>query len=425
MSTLPGSVGWPITGDKTIEFAKNPNEFIHSRINSYGSRVFQTRALNRPHVFVASSQGVKEIFQDQAHALDMGYKDFGYMYSLFGDLVIFNTDDEAVRLRKVLCSCLKPENMSKHLCEVDMICSRLLDSLHEEPAVPLYRTLKLLTTEISLTLFLGLDFESASHEAEDIIDLTIAHWRGLISIPLNINIYGQKSGYSKAMAAKKRLLEIITKKVGSNNLSEGSVFQILKEAEFESTKELTNHLLLFVSALVPKALASLLVSFCLELSKSHNFERRQKAATDDNYLDDVLLEVTRLWPPFLGGRRKAKKEVIIDGYRIPEGYYVAYLTRAANCDPKVFPEPYQFNPERWQTCNLKDRDLVWTFGSGPRVCVGHSFIYRIIKLIAKFLLHRYEWSLPQGQDLKYKWLPVSRPKADVHAVFTPKPDSSY
>lgn len=63
MSAPPGSVGWPITGDKTIEFAKNPNEFVQSRIDSHGCRIFQTRALNRPHVFVASSQGVKEILQ--------------------------------------------------------------------------------------------------------------------------------------------------------------------------------------------------------------------------------------------------------------------------------------------------------------------------------------------------------------------------
>ena len=29
--------------------------------------------------------------------------------------------------------------------------------------------------------------------------------------------------------------------------------------------------------------------------------------TDDEYLDKTLLEVKRLWPPFLGGRRIAKK----------------------------------------------------------------------------------------------------------------------
>lgn len=36
-------------------------------------------------------------------------------------------------------------------------------------------------------------------------------------------------------------------------------------------------------------------------------EKRLKAAQDDRYLENVLLEVKRLWPPFLGGRRIAKE----------------------------------------------------------------------------------------------------------------------
>ena len=44
----------------------------------------------------------------------------------------------------------------------------------------------------------------------------------------------------------------------------------MREAEFNSKMEAANHLLLFVSALVPKALASILTSFCLELAKEHN-----------------------------------------------------------------------------------------------------------------------------------------------------------
>lgn len=63
MASLSGCIGWPITGDKTIEFAKNPNEFVQSKIDTFGCRVFQTRVLNRAHVFVASSRGVKEILQ--------------------------------------------------------------------------------------------------------------------------------------------------------------------------------------------------------------------------------------------------------------------------------------------------------------------------------------------------------------------------
>ena len=62
-ATLPGSVGWPITGDRTIEFTRNPDEFVQSCVKKCSSKIFQTRMLNKPHVFVTSSQGVKELLE--------------------------------------------------------------------------------------------------------------------------------------------------------------------------------------------------------------------------------------------------------------------------------------------------------------------------------------------------------------------------
>lgn len=44
----------------------------------------------------------------------------------------------------------------------------------------------------------------------------------------------------------------------------------MRESEFKSMTEMANHILLFVSALVPKALASLMTSFCIELAKPEN-----------------------------------------------------------------------------------------------------------------------------------------------------------
>lgn len=66
MTSLPGRVGWPVTGDKTLEFARNPNEFTLKNIKALNSRIFQVRALNKPHVFVASNQGVKEVLEGKA-----------------------------------------------------------------------------------------------------------------------------------------------------------------------------------------------------------------------------------------------------------------------------------------------------------------------------------------------------------------------
>ena len=58
---VPGSAGWTITGDRSLEFAKAPLDFIERRLKQYGSHVFLARALNVPTVFVCSNKGVREI----------------------------------------------------------------------------------------------------------------------------------------------------------------------------------------------------------------------------------------------------------------------------------------------------------------------------------------------------------------------------
>ena len=62
----------------------------------------------------------------------------------------------------------------------------------------------------------------------------------------------------------------------------------------------------------------------MQINCSYSFQaaRRLRATTDDEYLDKVLLEVKRLWPPFLGGRRIAKKVGIRGGGEIRPNFMV-------------------------------------------------------------------------------------------------------
>ena len=108
----------------------------------------------------------------------MSYKDFGYMYSLYGDLVIFNSDDEALRLRNVLHDVFRPEEVTRYMGEVEIVSSRLLNSIEDGDIVIPYKLFKQLTTEMCLRLFLGVEMETATREAASIIELTIAHWHG-------------------------------------------------------------------------------------------------------------------------------------------------------------------------------------------------------------------------------------------------------
>ena len=108
----------------------------------------------------------------------MGYKDFGYMHSLYGDLVIFNSDDEAIRLRNILHNVFRPEEVTRYMGDVEVVSSRLLNSIEDNDIVIPYKLFKQLTTEVCLQLFLGLEMETAKKEAESVVELTITHWHG-------------------------------------------------------------------------------------------------------------------------------------------------------------------------------------------------------------------------------------------------------
>lgn len=90
------------------------------------------------------------------------------------------------------------------------------------------------------------------------------------------------------------------------------------------------HLLLFISALIPKALASLLTSFTLALAGDR--QARLRALDEPHYLDAVLLEVQRLWPPFIGGRRIAQQ---VCWERKSDVFFVVFLNLHTNVSIKT------------------------------------------------------------------------------------------
>lgn len=413
---VPGHVGWTVTGDKTVEFARFPLDFVKNRIEKYNSRVFVSRALNKPTIFVTSNNGIKEILIDKSSSFGMGYKDFGYMHALYGDLFLFDDDEEAYRVRDLVRGLFHKDNCDHYMKTVTRITHEKLESIDVKTSVDAYTVFKDLATEICLALFLDVDESTEFHTVKAAATL---HWHGLISVPLSLKVKGWSSSYGKASEAKEYLIQLIIKKLESNN-NKGRFLQCVSEANFESSHDAATHVLLFISAIIPKAFSSLLTSFVLETAGDFKEELRERSLSSDKFLDDVLLEVQRLWPPLYGGKRVSKEEVIIDGFKIPKNYSIAYIIRFGNRDHDIFHQADQFIPERWQEEEKKKKNLVWTFGAGTRSCVGVHFIDSILKHVSSYLLKNFDWSIVGGDEHVYKTLPVARPKEALQVSFTSK-----
>ncbi|CAG9785968.1 unnamed protein product [Diatraea saccharalis] len=108
------------------------------------------------------------------------------------------------------------------------------------------------------------------------------------------------------------------------------------------------------------------------------------------YLDCVLNETLRKWSPAIIMDRKCVKPYELppphEGgkpYQLNPGDYVYNMVNAIHLDPKYYPEPMKFNPERFSDEN-KHNIAPFTFmpfGMGPRNCIGSRLALMELKVL--------------------------------------------
>ncbi|GIY91170.1 cytochrome P450 4c3 [Caerostris darwini] len=93
------------------------------------------------------------------------------------------------------------------------------------------------------------------------------------------------------------------------------------------------------------------------------------------YLDCVLKETRRLWPPTPFIARDLEEDIIIDGCLIPKGTSCGILIYMLHRDSDVFPNPEVFDPDRFLLQNASGRHpfAYVPFSAGPRNCIGQRF----------------------------------------------------
>jgi len=122
------------------------------------------------------------------------------------------------------------------------------------------------------------------------------------------------------------------------------------------------------------------------------------------YAERVLKESMRLYPPAWTTGREAAEDVEVGGYRIPKGAQILASQWVVHHDPRWFPNPEGFDPDRWAPERAKDlpRYAYFPFGGGPRVCIGNRFAMLEATLMLAVIVSRWRLDLLPGQRLELK-----------------------
>jgi cytochrome P450 len=133
------------------------------------------------------------------------------------------------------------------------------------------------------------------------------------------------------------------------------------------------------------------------------------------YLDMVLDETLRLYPPAWIGPRRSVREFEFAGKPVPADTYVAYCSWASHRLAEVFPEPDAFRPERFtrERKAALPRGAYVPFGGGRRICIGKRFGQTEVKLVASMLLRRFAPEPVPGHDLRIRQMPTIGPEGGL------------
>jgi cytochrome P450 len=133
------------------------------------------------------------------------------------------------------------------------------------------------------------------------------------------------------------------------------------------------------------------------------------------FIDMVLDESLRLFPPAWTLGRRAICEDVIDGFYIPENTVLAVCIYVLHRDPRFWDRPDVFFPERFSLENSRGRNKFSfiPFGAGPRQCIGNNFGLMEAALVVACILQRFELHSVPGMEIHPQALFVLRPNRDV------------
>ncbi|HEU5155720.1 MAG TPA: cytochrome P450 [Streptosporangiaceae bacterium] len=140
------------------------------------------------------------------------------------------------------------------------------------------------------------------------------------------------------------------------------------------------------------------------------------------YLDRVLKEAMRLYPPGPYGARETTEDLAVGDYLIPAGTTIFYPFWAVHMNPDHWPDPQTFDPDRFtpEASAKRPRLAYIPFGIGPRGCEGAALAMVEAELVLAVLLKRFRFRLAPGQTVT----PIERfvlwAADDIHMIVSPR-----
>ncbi|XP_065862355.1 cytochrome P450 716B1-like [Euphorbia lathyris] len=415
----PGSLGFPFIG-QSISLLRNmrantAENWVQQRIEKYGP-VSKLSLFGKPTVFLYGQAANKFVFTADSSCISNSQTQS--IRAILGDRCILElSGEDHKRVRGALMSFLKPESLKQYVGKMDEeVRLHIQNHWQGQQEVKVLPLMKTLTFNIICSLLFGIE---RGARRDTLVDWFQAMILGMWSIPIDLPF----TRYNRSLQASKKVQNIVQDLInekrmeleqkGANDHQDLITCLIsIRNENNEAAitdKEIVHNIMLVLTA--GHDTSSVLLTFLMRLFANEPsiyaavLQEQEEIAKSKGkgelltwedlakmkYTWRVAMETMRVTPPIFGGFRKAVKDIEYDGYLIPKGWQIFWLTSMTHMDNNIFQEPDKFDPARFE--NSVPPYCYIPFGGGPRICPGYEFARLETLVTVHYLVTQFSWNM--------------------------------
>ncbi len=328
---------------------------------------------------------------------------------------------------------------------INQYTQELLKTWYPGDRLDMSRAMQELTLRIVSKCLFSIDLSSQLGPLSDAFDGVIGSSTSMAEDLLNIHIDNPITGYGKRMAATRQLDMLIYTMIAQRRDDERDYNDVLsmlmsaqsgEEPDTKLTeKQIHDHIMTFIAAGHETTAITLVWTIYLlsqypqvriKLQDEIRSVLAGREPTIDElakipYLDWVLDESMRLYPPAWLQMRFVAKESEIDGMKLPVGTLLILSQWVMHRLPEIWQDAEVFKPERWDPANEQHipPGAYFPFGGGPRTCIGMPLAQLEARIILASILQRYTPQPIPGYTPGFQPTITLRPKRHLEVTLMP------
>ncbi len=419
---VPKVPGLPIIGH-SIPFQRNALQFTSQKQKKYGD-IFEISLLNEKFIVMLTPESTREIFLDKDDNFSSKEGWAVVLGKPFENGLMLRDFEDHKYHRSLLQDSFRHEAIHGYLEIIQPIINNWVQNLNDNKSFDLYKSVKQLMFDISLSLFFLDVKKDESERLNNLFMDSIASATSAIRWPLPF------TKIKKGLQAREYLLQYFQSKSDSvTQDSKKTLFAELVntnkgEAQLNNL-EIAEHMIFLLLAAHDTTTITLTNSI-YNLSKNKEFAYDLfNEANEIDHLDvsslkngivaeSVFKEAIRYYPPVPFSVRQVMRNTQIENYNITKDSYLTISPLLLHHDDRYWDNPQKFDPYRFIDPGYINH-AYFPFAGGAHTCLGKFFASYLFKNV----IYKYVQSIQNSQIdhlLDIRPTPIPHPVKDVKVL---------